>query len=334
MEINSVATVFAGALLLLLTMSHATDVFDNILRMAVSIDCTRNWTSSDLQQATMVAGGLLAKIMLLPVIGLCAVSIGAGVGQMGVIFETKPLKWKLSSLNPAKGLKKILPSIEKTLKMVMALLKVTAITTIIYIELRDQTATITRLGLLPLATAMQWMLRTTFVILLKILAVFSVAAVIDYAYKRKQHYDSLMMTKQEVKDERRNSEGDPRVKGRQRRKMREITLMSIIAQVPNADVVLVNPTHVAVALSYSIGSAAPKVVAKGLRKRALKIRRIAEDSDIPVVHEARLARNLYRHVSVGACISSEFFRTVAVILARLQRSGRADYSPKSTRQEG
>ena len=131
---------------------------------------------------------------------------------------------------------------------------------------------------------------------------------------------------QEVKDENRNTEGDPMVKGRLRQKMKELTLGRLIAEVPKADLVLVNPVHVAVALRYRPGYAAPRVVAKGLRKRALRIKQLARDAGVPVVEDPPLARALYRETKAGGFIPTEFFATVAVILARLQREGRRRFT--------
>ena len=135
-----------------------------------------------------------------------------------------------------------------------------------------------------------------------------------------------MMTKQEVKDERKNAEGDATVKGKIRQKMRELTMMKMIVEVPKADVVITNPIHVAVAIRYQKGFIAPKVVAKGLRKRAKRIKEIAMFAGVPVIEEPPLARNLFRKTKLGSFIPSELFGAVATILAQLHNSGKKHYT--------
>jgi flagellar biosynthetic protein FlhB len=130
-----------------------------------------------------------------------------------------------------------------------------------------------------------------------------------------------MMSRQEIRDETKNTEGDPHLRGRRRQRMRELTRMRLIAEVPKADVVIVNPTHVAVALRYSHGWWAPRIVAKGLRKRAARIRETAAKAGVPIVREPPTARALYRYGTVGQYIPDHLFGAVAVILARLEKIG-------------
>jgi flagellar biosynthetic protein FlhB len=153
-----------------------------------------------------------------------------------------------------------------------------------------------------------------------------VVAGIDYAIKRHKYFSDLMMSRQDIKEETRNSEGDPHTRGRQRQRMRELTRLRLIAEIPEADVVVVNPTHVAVALRYEAGSWAPKIVAKGLRKRALRIKQMAKEAGVPVVREVATARALYRHGKVGHYIPDHLFGAVAAILAQLERSGVRSFS--------
>jgi flagellar biosynthetic protein FlhB len=137
-----------------------------------------------------------------------------------------------------------------------------------------------------------------------------------------------MMSRQDIKEETRNSEGDPHTRSRQRQRMRELSRLRLIAEIPQADVVVVNPTHVAVALRYEAGSWAPKIVAKGLRKRALRIRQMAREAGVPIVREPATARALYRHGKAGHFIPDHLFGAVAAILAQLERSGLRSFSAK------
>ena len=125
------------------------------------------------------------------------------------------------------------------------------------------------------------------------------------------------MSKQEVKDERKNAEGDPLVKREIRKKMQQASMMRMIVEIPKADLIITNPTHVAVAIRYTPGAFAPVIVAKGLRKRALRIRKIAKNYNVPIIEIPPLARSLYRHGRIGAFIPENLFTAVATVLAKL-----------------
>jgi flagellar biosynthetic protein FlhB len=246
--------------------------------------------------------------------------------QVGPYLEAAPLRWRLDQLNPVNGLKRLAPNLENILKLLMALIKISAIAALTYLAIRRDLGQLVTLPLISPLAGFMWVSGRCLVLALKVLVLFVGVAAIDYAYRRHEYYEKLKMTKQEVRDEHRNQEGDPMVKGRRRRRMRELTLARLMTEVPQADVVVVNPTHVAVALRYAPGMPAPRVVAKGLRKRALRIRRIAEGAGVPVVHEPPLARALYRQTRTGGYIPSDFFRAVALVLAQLQRTGTRSFT--------
>jgi flagellar biosynthetic protein FlhB len=152
----------------------------------------------------------------------------------------------------------------------------------------------------------------------KVLIAFAAVAVGDYMYQRFQYFKNLRMTKQEVKEEYKNIEGDPQIKGRIKQKQREISQRRMMADVPTADVVIKNPTHFAVALKYDRENAnAPVVVAKGQDNIAFRIIKIAEENEVAVVENVPLARALYASVEVGMEIPKEFYNPVAEILAHI-----------------
>ena len=320
-EIISVAAIVIGSLMVIMTAPQVSRTFQELLMAIQHINCRQTWTLQECVLGIRQGAGILASLLVFPMVALGLVSVASVWGQIGPYFETEPLTWKWDGLNPVTGMKRILPSVENTMKLVLAILKILVIGFIIYLALRKELPTIITLPFLPMEYGVEWMHDQSVVLIFKILAIFVVLAGIDYAYRRKEYFDRLMMTKQETKDELRNAEGDPQVKGRLRRRMRELTAMRLIAEVPQADVVVVNPIHVAVALRYTPGSAAPRVVAKGLRKRALRIREIAETAKVPVVEDPPLARAIYRSTPQGKYISSRFFRAVATILAQLQQTG-------------
>jgi len=148
-------------------------------------------------------------------------------------------------------------------------------------------------------------------------------AILDYFYRRFEYMRNLKMTKQEVKEEYKRLEGDPMVKQRMRDLQRQTAQQRMMASVPQADVVLTNPTHVAVALKYDTKKMkAPRVLARGMRKAAEEIRKIAEEAEIPIVENEPLARSIYRTTDVGEAIPRELYQAVAEVLAFIYKRKR------------
>jgi len=152
-----------------------------------------------------------------------------------------------------------------------------------------------------------------------------VLSIFDYYFQRRQHLQSLKMSRQEIKEERKMYEGDPLIKSRLRERMREILTRNMMRAVPKADVVITNPTHYSVALEYRrIEMEAPVVTAKGVDHIALKIRELAQEHSVPLVENRPLARALYSEVDIGDAIPEKFYEVMATILAEIFKlSGRA-----------
>ncbi|RMD73838.1 MAG: EscU/YscU/HrcU family type III secretion system export apparatus switch protein [Lentisphaerae bacterium] len=271
-------------------------------------------------------GELLIPFMLVMVI-CCILS---NRFQTGNYFSFGPLKWKPERLNPVSGMKSLMPNLQNMVKLGLTMAKVAVVGLFVYWTLIRDLDSFTQLPRLHLMGALAWIFKEVTLLALQIFAFFAVVAALDFIYKRYDYYENLKMTKQEVKDEHRNAEGDPMVKGRIRRKMMEMSFMRMITEIPKADVVVTNPTHVAVALRYTPGSYAPRVVAKGLRKRAERIKAIAREHAVPIVEAPPLARSLYRHTKVGGYIPEHLFRAVAAILARIHRQRRRNSAESLT----
>jgi flagellar biosynthetic protein FlhB len=245
--------------------------------------------------------------------------------QGGKYFSPKALKWKLSALNPQKGMMSMLPSKQNMIKLGLTLSKLAVIGYLAYVTIKGDFEDFIKLPIMPVLVSVNWLAWRCIILVFRILLLYAVIAVIDYIVKKRKYVDDLMMTKQEVKDERKNAEGDPQVKAKIRTKMRQLLRSSMMTSVPSADVVITNPTHVAVALKYEFGSYAPKVVAKGLRKSAERIKFLAKKNEIPIVEAPPLARSLYRNTDIGGFIPSEFFGAVAAVLAKLQKNGKKSF---------
>jgi flagellar biosynthetic protein FlhB len=234
-------------------------------------------------------------------------------------MHVEPLAPKLSKLNPLAGLKRII-SLRGLVEMAKSLLKIALVAAIagsVVSGYRLQLPTLVRADLEAI-----WNFTHTaaFEIMFYVCLVMIVLAVADYAYQRWQHEQSLKMTKQEVKDERKQTEGDPQVKARIRSLQRQAAYHRMIAEIRQADVVITNPTHLAVALRFDPSEMpAPRVVAKGADHIAERIRDIARAHDVPLVENKPLAQALFKLAEPGDTIPVDLYRAVAEVLAYVYR---------------
>lgn len=241
------------------------------------------------------------------------------VVQVGWVVSAKPMKPELSKFNPINGFKRIF-SKDSVFELLKSIIKVGLIVYIAYSEIRKNDDMLFVLYDISLNQAVAYV--GTFIINvgLKISIVYMFIGIADYAYQKWKFKDDMKMTKQEIKDEYKNTEGDPQIKGRQRRKMQEVSQKRMMQDVPKADVVITNPTHLAVALRYDVESApAPIVVAKGEDYLAQKIKDIARENQVEIIENKPLARMLYHNVDLGAQIPPELYQAVAEVLTMVYR---------------
>ena len=235
--------------------------------------------------------------------------------QVGFKPTGKPLQPKLSKLNPISGMKKIF-SARKLFDLGKSLLKLVVMAAVIYSFFTGRTESLFLLYDIPLKQAIGLMGNLIIDLGFRIAGAYMVIAFIDLIYQRRKFNKDMMMTKKEVKDEYKNSEGDPQVKGAQKRRMMEASRRRMMQQLPQADVVITNPTHYAVAIKYDAEeSDAPIVVAKGADYLAQKIKEIAKDNKVEIVENKPLARMLYANVEVGEMVPPELYKAVAEVLA-------------------
>ena len=235
--------------------------------------------------------------------------------QVGWTVSAKPMQPKLSKFNPINGFKRIF-SKDTLFELVKSIFKVGIIIYIAYTSVRDEAGHLFILYELDLKQAIALVGTLIIDIGLKISIVYLIIGIADYAYQKWKFNDEMKMTKQEVKDEFKNTEGDPQIKRRQRRKMQEVSQRRMMQDVPKADVVITNPTHYAVALKYEAEvRPAPYVVAKGEDYLAQKIKEVARENNVEIVENKPLARMLYSNVDIGADIPPELYQAVAEILA-------------------
>ncbi|MCM1538332.1 MAG: flagellar biosynthesis protein FlhB [bacterium] len=227
----------------------------------------------------------------------------------------KPLQPKFSKLNPVKGVKRLF-SKQSLVELLKSLVKIGIIGYLVYSTLIGSVGYVFQFYSMPLMQGIRIVGDVTINLGLKVSAFYVVIAAADYAYQKHKFHEDMKMTKQEVKDEYKNSEGDPQVKSKIRQKMMEASRRRMMQAVPRADVVITNPTHYAVALKYEPEKIdAPYIVAKGEDYLAQKIKEIARENNVQIVENKPLARMLYHNVEIGEPIPPELFQAVAEVLA-------------------
>lgn len=244
--------------------------------------------------------------------------------QIGWLFSPKAIQPKLSKLDPIAGFKRIF-GMQAIVKASLDSSKVLIVVIVAVMSISDQMDMIIalpNLDVMPALGKIGWMM---FDLSLRILAVLLFLGLLDYIWQKHKHKRDLRMSKTEVKEEMKQTEGDPETKKRRRRIQQQLAMQRLATDVPKADVVVTNPEHISVAIQYKDGSmVAPVVVAKGADFIALRIRQIAIQHGIPIVERKPLARSLYRSVEVGSEVPPQFYQAVAEILAYVYRlTGRA-----------
>ena len=262
-------------------------------------------------------------LMILPLAAIVAVSgVLAAVLQFGFIYTTKPLIPDFKKIDPIKGLKNLI-SVKKMIESIKTVLKVFLVLTLAYYYLIDFTKELPSLIFFPIMGQMAWLKGKAFILIAVMLLLFLVLALFDLFFVRYNYFKELKMSKQEIKDEYKQMEGDPQVKARIRRVQMEMSKKRMMQDIPSADVVITNPTHFAVAIRYDTEKEhAPKVVAKGIDNLALKIKEIAREHGVQVVENPPLARELYKKCEIDQMIPETMYKAVAEVLAFVYKSSK------------
>lgn len=254
---------------------------------------------------------IIAPILFVGVL----VAIVCDVAQVKWKPTTKPLKPKFSKLNPVKGFGKIF-SKNSLVELVKSVAKIAVVCYVAYTYLKDRIGEIFIFYNIGLNEAIVLIGEIVTDLGIRIAVVYMIIAFIDYAYQKWKFKDDMMMTKQEVKDEYKNQEGDPQIKSKQKARMMEASRRRMMQQLPEADVVITNPTHYAVAIKYDPDKYdAPYVIAKGKDYLAQKIKETAKENDVEIVENKPLARMLYANVDIGGLVPPELYQAVAEVLA-------------------
>lgn len=240
--------------------------------------------------------------------------------QVGWKVTAKPLKPNLSKFNPINGFKRII-SKDSLFELFKSIVKIMVIFLVAYNRVKGHKEEIFILYEIPLNQAIALIGSIIIDTGLYIGYVYLIVGIVDFLYQKHKFNEDMKMTKQEVKDEFKNTEGDPQIKGRQRRRMMETSQRRMMQDVPKADVVITNPTHLAVAIKYDADvNTAPVVLAKGEEYVAQKIKEVARENNIEIVENKPLARMLYHNVDIGAEIPPELYQAVAEVLATIYKA--------------
>lgn len=235
--------------------------------------------------------------------------------QIKWMVTTKPLKPKMNKLNPISGFKRMF-SKQAFFELLLSIFKIVLFAAIAYSVVKDNVGVILSLYTLTIRDCLGILFDLVMELGIKISLVYILVSLADYIFQRWKHKQDIKMTKQEIKDEYKNQEGDPKVKSQQRQRMQQASRRRMMQSIPEADVVITNPTHFAVALKYdNTVSEAPVVTAKGADYLAFKIRDIAKENGVEIVENKPLARMLYSNVDIGREIPPELYQSVAEILA-------------------
>jgi len=316
MEINSLVVFFSGFLLVYMTRDYlAGNIADFSKFIFNSLDVLE--INLSLLKIYAYKGYFFFIITLLPILaGLVVIALAVSFGQVGFKISPEALMPKLSKIDPLKGMKNKFFSAQAVVELVKSLFKLIVIGGFIYYILPD--LILNSIGLVDhsVAQILDHMVESSFGFIWRISLVFTVIAIGDFIFQKFKFKKDMMMSKQEVKDEFKQTEGDPLVKGHIKSKQLEMARSRMMQEVPKADVVITNPTHYAVALKYEVGAkSAPKIIAKGQDFVAQRIKKIAVEHGIPLHEDVVLARALYASCEVGEEIPEKLFEAVAKILA-------------------
>jgi len=254
----------------------------------------------------------------LPMLALFLTGVGANLMQHRLVFSTESLKPKMSKISPLAGFKRVF-GLDALVNFAKGVAKITIVGTVIFVVLWPQRSSVDAMVRMDVEMLLPHTFSLVMSVLMAVVAILAIIAIADYVYQYQRWYTRQKMSIQELKEEFKQSDGNPEIKAKIKQIRRERSRKRMMANVPNATVVVTNPTHFAVALKYEPGMAAPVCVAKGMDLVALKIREIATANDVPIVENVPLARALHASVEIDQPIEEEHYRAVAEVIGYVMR---------------
>ncbi|MBN1520919.1 MAG: flagellar biosynthesis protein FlhB [Candidatus Aureabacteria bacterium] len=315
MEVNTLAVILFTSLILYAFGSYILNNFLNVYKTSFALASTFRVTPLNIPKLCFEYI-IYTSLILAPVLFFVLFfGITTSLLQIGWLWTFKPLRPKWNKIKP--DIKKLnIFKAEKLMMLLVDLAKLAVIAPIAFYTVKGELHNIIPFVDKPIFYTWVFVMKLGFKVVLRVCIVFIFIAAADYVWKWWKHEEDIKMTKEEVKQERKDLEGDPKIKSWQKRQRFEMFRRFMMAKVPEADVVITNPTLFAVAVKYDeLRMHAPQVIAKGMRKVAERIKEIAREHDIPIVENKPLAQALYHDVDVGQEIPASFYKAVAEVLA-------------------
>jgi flagellar biosynthetic protein FlhB len=322
-EVTSAALLIVGVIVLVGSAGHFSRVLgDNAIYLLSQAHVLNPANQFGLQEMFSANLRLLLVSLAPLVMAVLIAAVAANVAQVGFNFSTKAISFQTAKLNPITGSKRFFQA-TMWFDLAKNLFKIIVITLLAWVTIRSLMGPLTSISMLTIPSIVA-VAKTSFLKLMaKLLAFTSLIALADWFWQRHRHEENLKMSKYEVRKEHKDIEGDPQIKARIRGIQFEIARKRMLSDVPEADVVVTNPTHYAVAIRYANGTQAPVVLAKGQDHVARMIKKIARESRVPVIENKPLARSLHKQVDVGQGIPESLFQAVAEVLAYVYRLKKA-----------
>ncbi|MBR1805149.1 MAG: flagellar biosynthesis protein FlhB [Selenomonadaceae bacterium] len=316
-ELNAAFVLLIGFLTLRVLWEY---IYDNIAQYTIYIysHLAQSVTIEGLMELFIGIMIVLVKTVMPIMFAILAIGLAVNLYQVGFMITTEQLEFNLDKLNPINGFGRFF-SKRALVELFKSIFKIIVIGYFLYLYLKDQIPLLPQFLFFDLPQSLATAADIIFTMAFQVIGVIMLMAAADYAYQKWQMTQDLKMSKQEVKDEYKQTEGDPQIKGKIRQKQRQMAMQRMMSEVPKADVIVTNPTHLAIALRYSKGMVAPLVVAKGQDIVAERIKQIAREHHIMIVENKAVARALYQAVEVGGVVPAELYQAVAEILAYVYR---------------
>ncbi|KMY49462.1 flagellar biosynthesis protein FlhB [Peribacillus loiseleuriae] len=314
-DVNTAINLLAVFLLLLFIgpymLGKISSLLSEFLQNSMLVQVTEDSAPLLLVEVLKEMGLILAPILAAALIA----GIAANYMQIGFMFSTETIQLKLEKLDPIKGFKRIF-SIRAIVELLKSILKISVVGLVTFFVIWQRIDEIMILSKKSIGNAMTTLADITVKVGIYASIALLILSLLDYLYQKYDYEKNIRMSKQDIKDEYKNIEGDPLIKSKIKQKQREMAMQRMMQEVPKADVVITNPTHYAIALKYDDQkSAAPYVIAMGVDFVAQKIKYVAKENDVVMVENRPLARSLYDQTEIGQAIPEEFFKAVAEILA-------------------
>lgn len=325
-----------SASLILILMIVSMNAFGSILFDQLSAFIKKTFTeylvnkdafNTDILAKIFIDGIIVLAKTSLPLLLIAMIAgLLVGYAQVGILFTLETLKPKGNRINPLSGFKRMF-SLRSVVELVKAIIKILIVAWVAYSYLKSKTNEVVALMNADLLDTLSFIGNSAFAVALRICIAMILLGFLDFLYQRYDYEKNLKMTKQEVKEEFKQMEGNPEIKSKIKQKQRQMSMKRMMQEIPKADVVITNPTHFAVAIKYDAEKAsAPIIVAKGQDYIALRIKQIATENKVQIVENKPLARTLFSTVDIGQPIPPELYQAVAEILAfvyNLKNGGRA-----------